>query len=625
MNDDGYYDYISIFTLALMVDSGWYRIDNIYKWAEPFYFGYQTGCTFVYYDCIDRYYRYSNYPEFWCDSEDDIGCFYDYSRTSNKCLYYDDYDDGTIPVEYQYFGYSSIGGPVQTDYCPFLSPKDESKLCIDSTMISDEYNIFEETFGNLRSRCVQTNSGSTKLTATCFNVFCNDWNSNMNGYENVMIEIKDKEGDVQQNVTCYRMDEGATLNVDCSIEHSECLSITCPYIDIICGKSSKPFECYYGHYDDIEAKCICNPGYKGDKCLNHDLGFESLQLYSSSDPILITYYYTFCIYGLIWGKQELINNINGLYILNEISNNDTLSAQYNTVYINQNNTNYIIYYKHCDETWYIKNNITNEIIGKCLHNKFDWTDYGAVVSCNTFWYIDHEQNGAFLRDVNVKMSDGELSDSCNKLIDEVQPFANYQYICIEQDIIDENDEWITGTYRNDGNTYLGYSAWTNDFGQFGDDDDALSDYTYLTFEGASWHLHAGHIYDNPDFIMNIILFVIHLIMIQLVMNVMENGIDITIFTDKIHHQFIYHLINVKVIHLRSNHANNVCFCFFLLQMFKFCFFLKIYKDYQHRHLHYHQLYQHQLLMVEQYVYQKQVDHLMVHINQMVHLMEKKYL
>ena len=29
MNNDGYYDYISKFTLALMVDSGWYRIDDI--------------------------------------------------------------------------------------------------------------------------------------------------------------------------------------------------------------------------------------------------------------------------------------------------------------------------------------------------------------------------------------------------------------------------------------------------------------------------------------------------------------------------------------------------------------------------------------------------------------------
>ena len=92
MNNDGCYDFTSVFHIGI--------IDDIYKWAEPFYFGYQTGCEFIYYECIDPYDQYSNYPEF-CD-------VYDYSKTSNKCLYDENSAPYTVPVEFQY-GFSTIG------------------------------------------------------------------------------------------------------------------------------------------------------------------------------------------------------------------------------------------------------------------------------------------------------------------------------------------------------------------------------------------------------------------------------------------------------------------------------------------------------------------------------------
>eukprot|EP01084_Bolivina_argentea_P166777 289515_1 len=428
MNNDGYYMYLSKFTLALMKDSGWYRI-NDYRYAEPFWFGFNEGCQFIFGNCINKRYRISNYPLFWCEHFEDIGCFYDYLQTSTKCLYSENINEFTeyIPYKYQYFGYSSIGGPKETNYCPFLSPHHGNK-CLNIQNNIDTSNIdhtFIQTFGHSNSRCIQTNSGGYKLTAACFDVYCMDYTYQY-GYDHIIININDGFK-INTNVTCYRNDEGATLNVICP-PGLECLSITCPYIDIMCGFTQKPFECYYGHYDDKTKKCICNIGYKGDKCLNYDLGFEILQLYSSDDPIVITYYNTFCIYGLQWGQTEIIQNINGIWKIQNISNN----KQYNPIYINENNKNFIIYYSACDEIWYIKHIINNKIIAKCYHNKFDWTDYGALISCNTYWYIDHELNNNFLRDINVLMSDGDETKECNELISSIKPFANYEYICIEE-------------------------------------------------------------------------------------------------------------------------------------------------------------------------------------------------
>ena len=35
--------------------NGWYRVDDVYEGVEPFYFSYQAGCKFIYYNCIASY------------------------------------------------------------------------------------------------------------------------------------------------------------------------------------------------------------------------------------------------------------------------------------------------------------------------------------------------------------------------------------------------------------------------------------------------------------------------------------------------------------------------------------------------------------------------------------------
>ena len=246
----------------------------------------------------------------------------------------------------------------------------------------------------------------------------------------MVITVDDGES-INVNVTCSRWMEGGTLNVLCP-PNRDCLTITCPLIDIMCGVSQSPFGCFYGHWSDSERECRCDPGYKGRECLDRDLGVEALQLFSASDPILITYYNTFCLYGLQWGDPAVSEHINGVWRIRGIPMNASDAAQYNPVYIAESDSSFIMYYRHCDRSWFIADTLNDRVIGQCLHDRFQWTDYGEVVSCGHggSWYIDHDLNGRFLRDINIKMSAGDDTASCQLRKESVDDFVNYQYICI---------------------------------------------------------------------------------------------------------------------------------------------------------------------------------------------------
>ena len=61
--------YVSEFTLALMEDSNWYQVD--YSYAEPYTWGKDEGCSFLETECISTTTYISNFPQFWCDDDND--------------------------------------------------------------------------------------------------------------------------------------------------------------------------------------------------------------------------------------------------------------------------------------------------------------------------------------------------------------------------------------------------------------------------------------------------------------------------------------------------------------------------------------------------------------------------
>ena len=90
--------FVSEFTLALMEDSGWYKVD--YNYSEPYFWGHNEGCDWFTADCIDKTTQESNFVQYFCDKALDNGCSYDYAGVA-YCLFYTTLDD--IPPQFQYY------------------------------------------------------------------------------------------------------------------------------------------------------------------------------------------------------------------------------------------------------------------------------------------------------------------------------------------------------------------------------------------------------------------------------------------------------------------------------------------------------------------------------------------
>lgn len=104
--------YTSKFTLALMEDSGWYKVD--YSYAEPYTWGQGEGCSFIDDDCIDN--GASNFPQFWCDSSNDNGCTADYVGIG---ICYLTTAASQVPTQFKYYSDNPHGYEAH-DYCGFV-------------------------------------------------------------------------------------------------------------------------------------------------------------------------------------------------------------------------------------------------------------------------------------------------------------------------------------------------------------------------------------------------------------------------------------------------------------------------------------------------------------------------
>ena len=108
---------------------------------------------------------------------------------------------------------------------------------------------------------VDTTGGSDR--GYCMKHQCNGWDGTQ--YNSVVI-VFGAAG--SENVTCSRA-EGLSRSTK-SVTSVSGKEVTCPDIDIVCGTSSGFGECYWGHWSDVEGKCLCHPGYTGSDCNSKD-------------------------------------------------------------------------------------------------------------------------------------------------------------------------------------------------------------------------------------------------------------------------------------------------------------------------------------------------------------------
>ena len=102
---------LSVFTLALLEDSGWYQVN--YSHAHQITFGRGNGCGFIYETCIDPETETSRFPEF-CAANKEKTCSVDRLNQAECHLIYRE----DLPEEFDYFGTKKAGWDRFADGCP---------------------------------------------------------------------------------------------------------------------------------------------------------------------------------------------------------------------------------------------------------------------------------------------------------------------------------------------------------------------------------------------------------------------------------------------------------------------------------------------------------------------------
>ena len=143
---------LSVFTLAALEDSGWYKVN--YSNADSIYFGEGNGCDFLSKTCIDPSTKQPRFPEF-CSLDYERTCSFDHLRTG-YCI--------ALPREhllpqFDYFGNGLAGWDLFSDGCPTPVSKPGSD-CTDPLAKSQ---------GKLgpQSRCFEVLEGLSARTRDC--------------------------------------------------------------------------------------------------------------------------------------------------------------------------------------------------------------------------------------------------------------------------------------------------------------------------------------------------------------------------------------------------------------------------------------------------------------------------
>ncbi len=133
------------FTLALFEDLGWYSPD--YSLADPMTFGAGKGCKFLEdHECLELI---RQFPDTFCGprerSEEKYAVCNTNRQSERMCNVKKHSRD--LPARLQWFGSTSLGGSVYSDYCPISGPGIHS---CSSTSPGDAQNEYERT-----SRCIE--------------------------------------------------------------------------------------------------------------------------------------------------------------------------------------------------------------------------------------------------------------------------------------------------------------------------------------------------------------------------------------------------------------------------------------------------------------------------------------
>jgi hypothetical protein len=190
------YRILTNFTLKLLDDTGWYKID--YSYAEKIIWGRNKGCQFFKSSCDD----FSEY----CKTLQKLGCDYDYKFLAT-CT-----NDGLSSCPYNY-GFQN---------CSNLFNLNENNLQITKNLEKDyPYNVFSDL-----SRCVYSSYKDFDTLPRCHRVTCDTV------YKNVVIYLDDYDSNRIRSVTCGFGEAKMTKSILDYQNHN--ITFTCPYYTRMC-------------------------------------------------------------------------------------------------------------------------------------------------------------------------------------------------------------------------------------------------------------------------------------------------------------------------------------------------------------------------------------------------------
>ena len=185
---------ISGFTIALLEDVGYFKLKNTFKYTGGLMrFGKNKGCNFYFQKCIGykdndgEEVKFEN--EFYYPTDDHINENYEQPSCSSgrqsKTIYkLKKYSQGKIPLEYQYFEDSTLGGLESANFCPVSqtnSVEIYSGHCSNTNNIPNKErgeSFSSKSFCALSSLIKNTASNyeqkSKEVNSYCFDMFCSE-------------------------------------------------------------------------------------------------------------------------------------------------------------------------------------------------------------------------------------------------------------------------------------------------------------------------------------------------------------------------------------------------------------------------------------------------------------------
>jgi len=220
---------LSNFTLALLEDSGWYRVNPDFEVVNGLIWGKDAGCDFVNNRCEDWNLDREGY---FCDTNTDSEgntierCNFDLTTIST--CFIQDYQ--TNLGYYAHLPNPSLGGINFYDYCPLVVRFSNGDCRSTTTSVSQQRNgVYGQYFGEeaacFNSNAAPSSAGRASQAASCYRTTCD------NGVLGIVI------GD--ETITCPS-DQSAS-RITTGLPSGYTGYVECPErgFDIICGRSSR--------------------------------------------------------------------------------------------------------------------------------------------------------------------------------------------------------------------------------------------------------------------------------------------------------------------------------------------------------------------------------------------------